>query len=119
MRSHPAYQDETAKIFGERVKMLRRKKEMSMDELSLDLGIAKSNLSKYENGVTAPTLDTARKFANYFCVTIDWLAGGGESEEATATIPQAYVEVARNAISVNISAEQLVDAVEFISKIRK
>lgn len=107
--------DTIASTFGERLRLLRRKNEMSMDELGLALGVAKSTLSKYENGLMMPTLDSARKFADYFMVTVDWLSGGGPEEDALSSVPQPYIAVIRQAMEMNISPEKLKKIIEAVS----
>lgn len=109
------FDDEDDNTFGDRIKLLRRKHGLSMDELGLHLGVAKSTLSKYENGLMMPTLDSAKRFAKYFSVTVDWLSGSGSDEDALASVPQPYIEVIRHAMARNISPEKLQQAVDLFS----
>jgi len=109
------FQNRVAKEFGTRLKFLRHNKDMSMDELCLAIGTTKASLSRYENGKVEPTLDTARNIANYFMVTLDWLSGIGSLEDASASIPQVYIEIIRLAIEKKISPEKLKKAIELIS----
>lgn len=51
------------KDFGQRLKILRKYKKMSQDDVSLSTGINRSYLSDIENGKSSPTLDTVEKLA--------------------------------------------------------
>jgi len=62
-------------ILGERLKLLRKEKGLSLDELGAALNMPKSSLSRYETGTSDPSIETVRKIARYFNVSIDWLAG--------------------------------------------
>lgn len=63
------------------LKTLREKKDVSMDQMCLDLknnfgvSIAKSTISKWENGKAEPSLAYARILAKYFNVTLDCIIG--------------------------------------------
>lgn len=62
-------------VLGERLKLLRKEKGLSLDELGAALNMPKSSLSRYETGTSDPSIETVRKIARYFNVSIDWLAG--------------------------------------------
>lgn len=42
--------------------------------------VGKSTISQYENGINIPDIDTVTIFANYFCVSVDYLVGNSESK---------------------------------------
>lgn len=65
--------------FSNRLKELRKEKNISLSQLAKDLNISKSCLSMYENNKTSPTLDVLIKLADYFCITLDYLAGRTDS----------------------------------------
>ena len=71
------------KIFAERLKHLRREKELSQKELGEKIGkteeSAQAYISKLENQKLKPDLDTLYNLANLFGVSIDWLIGKTES----------------------------------------
>lgn len=61
---------------GERLKKLRKEKGVTLVQMSADIGIAQSSLSRYENGEREPTkMEQLQKLANYFGVTIPYLQG--------------------------------------------
>lgn len=44
------------------------------------LGIGQTQLSKYEKGLSAPTLELLLKLKTYSGRSLDWIVMGGESE---------------------------------------
>lgn len=59
-----------------RIKSLRKAKKITQKQLGDVLGVAESTISMYESGNRQPDVDTMRKIADYFNVTIDYLIGG-------------------------------------------
>lgn len=55
------------------IKLLRKRKGRTQDELANFLGMIRSTYSGYENGVSEPGIDTLVLFSNYFGVAIDTL----------------------------------------------
>jgi repressor LexA len=58
-----------------KIKDLRIEKKISQNELAKILGLTQQAISAYENGLREPDLETLNKIANYFNVSLDWLAG--------------------------------------------
>lgn len=58
------------------IKSLRKAKKITQKQLGDVLGVAESTISMYESGNRQPDVDTMRKIADYFNVTIDYLIGG-------------------------------------------
>lgn len=63
------------KRYGNRIAELRKKLSLTQDELAERLGITRASLSHYETGRREPDYDTLLKFADYFRVSLDYLAG--------------------------------------------
>ena len=61
--------------FYSRIKRLRQNTGLSQKEFAEKIGVAAATLSAYENGVKWPSLQTAKKIAEIFNVSIDWLCG--------------------------------------------
>ena len=57
--------------FSVRLKELRVDNDMSQTELNLKA----SAISKYEKGITQPSIDTLKNLAEIFSVTVDYLIG--------------------------------------------
>lgn len=61
--------------FGNRLKTLRIKKKLTQQQLADLLGLTKSVISAYENGLRYPTYDVLIKIARIFKVSTDFLLG--------------------------------------------
>ena len=72
-------------LFSERLKMLRKEKDISAEELATLLDINKSTISRYETNKTDPFLPIVIKIADYFDVSLDWLAGISDIRESYIT----------------------------------
>jgi len=72
---------EVDKTFGERLYLLRKEKDFSMEEVGRVIGVSKSTINKYEKFVNEPTMRTANKLAKFFGVSIDYMIGLSERRE--------------------------------------
>ncbi|WP_217494793.1 XRE family transcriptional regulator [Crocinitomix algicola] len=55
------------------MKLLRKRKKMSQEELASALGLTRSSYSGYENGVAEPNLENLTKFSEFFNISLDKL----------------------------------------------
>lgn len=60
---------------GKRIRLLREEKGLNQIEFAKILNIANSTLSQYEAGNRVPSDDIKLKIAEYFDVSLDYLAG--------------------------------------------
>nr|UWG88785.1 MAG: Protein of unknown function (DUF550) [Bacteriophage sp.] len=58
-----------------RLKQLRKKKRLTLMNLSKELGLPNSTLSQYENGKRQISIGKAKKLAEYFGVSVGYLLG--------------------------------------------
>lgn len=65
---------------GFRLKILRKEKGLSQIELAKRLKVHLSQVAKYETSYTVPSIEILKKYADYFDISIDFLAYG-ESKE--------------------------------------
>jgi len=69
---------------GERIKVLRKEKNLSMEDFGSVIGMGKSAVSRIENGVNGTTDQTIRSICREFGVNEQWLrTGEGEMFEQT------------------------------------
>lgn len=61
--------------FGEKLKCLRTERKVSQLTLAKQIGVGKSIISLWEKGKCDPTLSKLVLVAEFFSVSIDWLAG--------------------------------------------
>src|SRR6476661_10336411 len=60
---------------GPRLRQLRARQDITLDELSAQTGISKSTLSRLESGTRRPTLELLLPLARQYGVTLDELVG--------------------------------------------
>ena len=65
--------------FSTRVKELREKAGLSMDQLAKQLGITKSRVNMWENNGTVPRMNVLVELAKFFNVTTDYLLGNDDA----------------------------------------
>lgn len=82
-----------------RLKALRMKKNLTLDEIQNQTGIKRGTYSNYENGITEPKIDTWQKLADFFKVPTEYLMGLTD-DRVTVTIndlnlaeQEAYVRI--------------------------
>lgn len=63
------------KKFGKRLKTLRTDKNLKQSELADILELSTSTIGMYEQGRRYADLDTLKKIAEYFDVSVDYLIG--------------------------------------------
>jgi transcriptional regulator with XRE-family HTH domain len=92
------------------LKNLREEKNVSMDKMCEDLSniynvsLAKSTVSKWENGKAEPTLAYLRILSKYFNVTLDYLIGLEETKE----LPNHEIEtIAAHLEGKNVTPQKL------------
>jgi transcriptional regulator with XRE-family HTH domain len=61
--------------FGERLRMVRKKRGLTEDELAERTGMTRTSISYYETGKQWPSLFNAVCIADVLGVSLDWLAG--------------------------------------------
>lgn len=61
--------------FGERLKELRKAKQLSQSELAFMTGISQSAIAKWELNKTEPTASSLITLAEFFEESVDYLLG--------------------------------------------
>ena len=67
-------------FFSTRVKELREKAGLSMDQLAKQLGVTKSRINMWENNGTVPRMGVLVELAKFFSVTTDYLLGNDDAK---------------------------------------
>ena len=67
--------NKTPKTMGERLRALRKKKGLSQESLSMEIGIARGLISMYEKDQIVPSLTNATYLAQFYKVSIDDILG--------------------------------------------
>ncbi len=59
--------------FGQNIKLLRKRRGRTQDDISIALSMKRSTLSGYENGVAEPGIEALLALAKYFKISVDTL----------------------------------------------
>lgn len=102
--------------FGERLNLLRTRKDISFETLAEAVGTTKSLLWRYERGLSEPGLSALIKLSEYFGVTLDWLAGNGDFNEIQYANKKDYIKVINKSISEGITPEKLEQFIDIMRK---
>lgn len=62
-------------MIGERLKMLRKEKGLTMKEIGKIIGVSDAAWTKYETNRAEPSIESLIKIADYFQVSLDFLLG--------------------------------------------
>jgi transcriptional regulator with XRE-family HTH domain len=62
-------------IFAERLSLLRKQENRTLQQLAAVLGITKAAVGNLEHGRKKPSIDIAVALADYFAVSLDYLVG--------------------------------------------
>ncbi len=63
------------RMVGQRIRMLRKRKELTQDDLAEYLNLSKTTISHYERNERSIPIDVLIQIANYFDVDINYLCG--------------------------------------------
>lgn len=76
--------ERVASGFAERLRELRRQKDLSQSDLGERVGLHFTHISRYERGLSRPTADTLKRLADALGVSGDYLLEGATDEAAKA-----------------------------------
>lgn len=91
------------KVFGERLKDLRVKRNLTQDEFGLifEPPLAQSTVGTYERGVRQPSLENLVVISRYFNVTTDYLLGITDEYTTIDTFKEENPKELRDFLSKN------------------
>ncbi len=80
--------------FADILKQLRKGRGMTQSVLGSHVGLSKAVVSKYENGIGEPSLNTLIRIADFFGVTTDYLLGVNQGKTVNVSdLTDTQVEV--------------------------
>lgn len=91
------------KAFGERLRELRVKRNLTQDEFGLifEPPLAQSTIGTYERGVRQPSLENLVVIADYFNVTTDYLLGITDERTTIDTFKEENPKELRDFLNKN------------------
>lgn len=81
-------------LFKDRLKHLRKEKELTQDDLAQTLGYTRSAISGYELGRNEPSNEDLKKLAIYFDVDLAYLLGASDIRKKD--LPKEKVNINEN-----------------------
>ena len=75
--------------FVKRLQQLLEKNDISQRELAKKVGVSEVTISRYMSGERNPRIEIARKIAEVFGVTTDYLLGGADEKQAAESAETA------------------------------
>ena len=92
--------------FNERVKKLRKQKDLTQEQLAEYMGVSPQAISRWETGATCPDISALPQLAELFGITIDELLGVDEKEKRRQI--NAIIAQAEEKINKNITEEPII-----------
>lgn len=83
-----------------RIKELRQQTNLNQTETAKKMGLPRVNYNKYENEEIEPNIETLKKFADYFNVSLDYLCGRTWNNQI-GYIPEDKKEVVKIILQLN------------------
>ena len=74
--------------FKKRIKNLREKNSLSMQDLADKIGVNKSRVGMWENNGSVPRMDALKKLSDFFDVSIDYLLGHDDTSALSNDNPK-------------------------------
>jgi transcriptional regulator with XRE-family HTH domain len=88
--------------FTENIRLLRKRRKRSQDDVAIALGIKRTTLCSYENGSTQPNMETLIRFAEYFKISLDKLI-----RTELSTISESLLSEIEKGHDIDISGNRL------------
>lgn len=102
-----------------RLRELRKKRGLSLRELSKMLNMSFSNIATIERGESQLREDTARLFADFFGVTTDYLLGISDGPTPQIKIDQDNIQMALFGEVKDLSEEDIEDVLNYARYIKE
>lgn len=74
-----------------RLKELRKRNHLTLEELGHNVGMLNSTLSQYENGKRNPNSEILEKLANFFDVSVPYILGAYSKKEILEVLKNSYI----------------------------
>lgn len=101
-------------MIGERIQIFRKRRGLSLTELSQRAGVAKSYLSSIERGLQQnPSIQFLEKIGEVLHVPVEEFVNHEQSDRPAGELDQEWEEIVREAMSSGVSKEQFKEFLEF------
>ncbi len=93
------------------ISTLRKEKEWSQSDLANESEVSREMISKYERGLAIPSIDAAKKIADAFNVSLDYLVGEGINATFDKKVLQRIQEIQNMKPEFRIHLFSVIDSV--------
>ncbi|WP_274648623.1 helix-turn-helix domain-containing protein [Paenibacillus humicola] len=101
-------------MIGERIKVLRKKKNLSLTELSERAGVAKSYLSSIERGIQQnPSIQFLEKIGVVLGITVEEFLQSESTADNNEPLDAEWAALVKEAMLSGVSKEQFKEFLEF------
>lgn len=100
------------KKFGERLKQLRKERNITQTQLAEAVGIAQPTIYKYERGIRKIPMNVLEKFANYFEISVTELICA--EPDVSENCNPAWVNVLKSYELSDSEVQELMNYAKFI-----
>ena len=96
-------------MIGERLKKLRKKQNVKIEDIANELSVSIQAYYKYENNVNEPNLENVKKLAKLFHVTADELLGSKTNLINLEALETQKANIIKKVLSMNNNQINRVD----------
>ena len=104
--------DMELQIFADRLKQLRTELGLTQAQFVNDLGITASALSAYEKNLKNPSISVAKRIADKYHISIDWLCGLSDKKNITEKL-ETYSDLYKILIEMERRVEICFQTIDF------
>lgn len=79
-------------MFSEKLKALRKKHQLTQEQLAEKLSVSRNAIAKWESGAGLPDIENMKNLALFFGVSVDYLVGNVSEQEISLTQKFHYAE---------------------------
>lgn len=107
------------KNISKKIKELRLKRKLTLEELGNRINFNFSNLSKIERGVRDPTIELLEKLAEFYDLPITYFFG--EQQEVPEELKQygvEWVSVVEEAVNKDLTPDEIKAVIEMLNQLK-
>ena len=75
---------------AEKMKLLRKQRKITQEQLAIGIGVERSSIGKYETG-TQPSTEIISRLADFFDVSVDYLLGRSDNPVKPVKDPKSKI----------------------------
>lgn len=97
-------------LFSKRIKEVRIKLGLTQKEFAEKIGVTAAALSAYEKNLKNPSIMVAKKIANVYELSLDWLVGLSDKESSEISY-NTYTDVIYQLIEISLKTNLVIQVV--------